>query len=220
MILSPSRFSFTGLLSVLLILIAGMPMRSEAQARAYPEALSGGNYMHNFYFPPAPSSTPWAPDWSPDGEWLAVAMHGSIWQVDPQSGEAFELTYSDAYHSSPDWSPDGRYIVYTADYDHQRIQLEVLDLETGAVTRLTDDTGVYTDPVFSPDGSRIAYVSTNPNGYFNLFVREFKDGEWAGEAVAVSSDNDYGRNRLYFGNWDMHISPAWFPNGEERAALS
>ena len=39
MILSPSRFSFTGLLSVLLILIAGMPMRSEAQARAYPEAL-------------------------------------------------------------------------------------------------------------------------------------------------------------------------------------
>ena len=37
--------------------------------------------------------------------------------------------------SSPDWSPDGRYIVYTADYDHQRIQLEVLDLETGAVTR-------------------------------------------------------------------------------------
>ena len=40
MILSPSRFSFTGLLSVLLILIAGMPMRSEAQARAYPEALS------------------------------------------------------------------------------------------------------------------------------------------------------------------------------------
>ena len=111
MILSPSRFSFTGLLSVLLILIAGMPMRSEAQARAYPEALSGGNYMHNFYFPPAPSSTPWAPDWSPDGEWLAVAMHGSIWRVDPQSGEAFELTYSDAYHSSPDWSPDGRYIV-------------------------------------------------------------------------------------------------------------
>ena len=220
MILSPSRFSFPGLLSVLLILIAGMPMRSEAQARAYPEALSGGNYMHNFYFPPAPSSTPWAPDWSPDGEWLVVAMHGSIWRVDPQSGEAFELTYSDAYHSSPDWSPDGRYIVYTADYDHQRIQLEVLDLETGAVTRLTDDTGVYTDPVFSPDGSRIAYVSTNPNGYFNLFVREFKAGEWAGEAVAVSSDNDYGSNRLYFGNWDMHISPAWFPNGEELLVVS
>jgi len=34
----------------------------------YPAARHGGNYMHNYYFPPAPSSTPWAPTWSPDGE--------------------------------------------------------------------------------------------------------------------------------------------------------
>ena len=44
----------------------------------YAAAKHGGNYMHNFYFPPAPSSKPWAPDWSPDGEWIAVAMSGSI----------------------------------------------------------------------------------------------------------------------------------------------
>ena len=25
----------------------------------------GGHYLHNFYFPPAPNSTPWAPDGSP-----------------------------------------------------------------------------------------------------------------------------------------------------------
>ena len=35
---------------------------------SYPPARQGGNYMHNFYFPPAPSSTPWAPAWSPDGQ--------------------------------------------------------------------------------------------------------------------------------------------------------
>ena len=34
--------------------------------RMYPAARHGGNYMHNYYFPPAPSSTPWAPAWSPD----------------------------------------------------------------------------------------------------------------------------------------------------------
>ncbi|MBM3782353.1 MAG: hypothetical protein FJW29_11900 [Acidobacteria bacterium] len=33
----------------------------------YPAAKTGGNYMHNFYFPPAVSSTPWWPDWAPDG---------------------------------------------------------------------------------------------------------------------------------------------------------
>ena len=60
--------------------------------------------MFNFYLPPAPSTTPWAPSWSPDGKWLAVAMHGSIWKVDPENGEASELTYDKRYHSSPDCS--------------------------------------------------------------------------------------------------------------------
>ncbi len=192
-----------------------------AQSRFYPDARSGGNYMHNFYFPPSPSSTPWAPDWSPNSEWIAVAMQGSIWQVDPETGVAYEITYSeDAYHSSPDYSPDGRWLVFTADYEHQRIQLEILDTETGEVTKLTDDQSVYTDPVFSPDGSKIAYVSTNPNGYFNLYVRPIAEGQWAGEPIAVSSDNDFGRSRLYFGRWDMHIAPSWLPNSEELLVVS
>ncbi|MDA1372421.1 MAG: CehA/McbA family metallohydrolase [Proteobacteria bacterium] len=187
---------------------------------AYPDARSGGNYMHNFYFPPSPSATPWAPDWSPDGEWIAVAMQGSIWKVAPDSGIAYEITYSDAYHSSPDWSPDGRWIIFTADYDHERIQLEILDTETGIISRLTNDQAIYTDPVFSPDGSRIAYVSTNPNGYFNVYVRAISNGQWAGAPVAISRDNDYGNNRLYFGNVDVHITPAWLPNGEELLLVS
>ena len=28
------------------------------RGRSYPAARHGGNYMHNYYFPPAPSSTP------------------------------------------------------------------------------------------------------------------------------------------------------------------
>lgn len=205
---------------VAVILLLTNSGSSMAQAGAYPDALSGGNYMHNFYFPPAPSSTPWAPDWSPDGEWIAVAMQGSIWKVDPRTGIAYELTRSEAYHSSPDWSPDGRWIVYTADYEHERIQLEVVDTLTGEVYKLTDDQAIYTDPVFSPDGSRIAYVSTAPNGYFNVFIREFSDGAWSGNPIPVSSDNDFGRSRLYFGSWDMYIEPAWFPNGEELLLVS
>lgn len=191
-----------------------------AQSRFYPAARSGGNYMYNFYFSPSPSATPWAPDWSPDGEWIAVAMQGSIWKVDPDSGRAYEITYNEAYHSSPDWSPDGRWIIYTADYDHQRIQLEILDTQTGQTHRLTDDQAVYTDPVFSPDGSRVAYVSTNPSGFFNVYVRAIADGQWAGEPIAVTRDNDYGSNRLYFGSGDMHITPAWLPGGEELLMVS
>ena len=206
---------------LLFIVVSTFSFNASAQSRFYPDARSGGNYMHNFYFPPSPSSTPWAPDWSPDGESIAVAMHGSIWNIDPESGIAYEITYSeDAYHSSPDYSPDGRWLVFTADYDHQRIQLEVLDTESGEISKLTDDQAVYTDPVFSPDGSKIAYVSTNPNGYFNLYVREISNGQWVGEPIAISIDNDFGRNRLYFGRWDMHITPSWLPNNEELLVVS
>ena len=186
----------------------------------YPASKHGGNYMFNFYFPPAPSSTPWAPDWSPDGKWIAVAMGGSIWKVNPQTGAAFEMTYNEKYHSSPDWSSDGKWIVYTADDGGHSIQLEVLNTETGESSKLTNDAFIYTDPVFSPDGTRIAYVSTKPNGYFNIYVRSFENGQFTGDELAISKDNNYGNSRLYFGEWDMHISPTWLPSGKELLIIS
>ena len=192
-----------------------------AQAGRYPASRHGGNYMHNFYVPPAPSSTPWAPSWAPDGESIAVAMSGSIWRVNPDTGVADELTYSpDAYHSSPGWSPDGRWIVYTADYDGERVQLELLEVETGETRALTNDAHVYSDPTFSLDGTRIAYVSTRPNGYFNVSVRPVEQGRWAGDEMPITSDHDFGSNRLYFGPWDMHLTPTWLPGGDELLLVS
>jgi hypothetical protein len=176
--------------------------------------------MHNFYFPPSPSSTPWSPDWSPDGKWIAVAMSGSIWRVDPASGRAWELTHDRKYHSLPDVSPDGKWILYTADDGGRTIGLEILNVETGKSTPLTSDDQVYVDPVFSPDGSRVAYVSTKPSGNFNVYIRPIRNGAWAGDEIAVTKDNDYGRERLYFGNWDMHITPAWLPDGKELLLVS
>ncbi len=200
-------------------LLCGIASNLVAQ-RVYPSARHGGNYMHNYYFPPAPSSTPWAPAWSPDGSTITVAMAGSIWMVEPATGAAQEITYNDKYHSLPNWSPDGRWLVYTADDGGQTIQLEVLDVEAGVSHALTDDGFIYTDPVFSPDGTRLAYVSTRPNGYFNVYIRPIVNGQWAGPETAVTSDNDFGRDRLYFGRWDMHITPAWMPSGEELLLVS
>jgi Tol biopolymer transport system component len=185
------------------------------QGGRYPAARQGGNYMHNYYFAPSPSSTPWAPAWSPDGSAIAVAMSGSIWTVSPATGLARELTYNRKYHSMPDWSPDGRWIVYTADDGGGTIQLEIVNVQTGESRPLTNDQQIYMDPAFSPDGTRLAYVATRPKGNFNVFIRPIHDGQFSGEEVAVTRDNDFKRDRLYFGNMDMHINPAWIPGGKE-----
>ncbi len=196
-------------------LFASIWLAALAAAADYPSAREGGRYMHNYYIPPAPSTTPWAPAWSPDGTWVAVAMYGSIWRVDPETGEATELTYNRKYHSSPAFSPDGKWLIYTADDDGRTIQLEALELASGRTHALTSDDFIYLDPAFSPDGTRLVYVSTRPNGHFNIFVRPIRDGQWAGEEIALTRDNAYERDRLYFGRWDMHTQPAWTPDGRE-----
>lgn len=186
----------------------------------YPAARQGGNYMHNYYIPPAPSSTPWAPAWAPDGKSLYVAMSGSIWNVDVFSGSATEITYNRKYHSSPEVSPDGKWLIYTADDDARSIQLEALNTETGQTHELTSGSQIYLDPAFSPDGKRLAYVSTEPAGYFNVYIRPIENGRWTGPAVAVTRDNRYLRDRLYFGPWDFHMQPAWTPDGRQLVVLS
>ena len=188
--------------------------------RTYRAARQGANYMHNYYFAPAPSSTPWAPAWSPDGSSIAIAMSGSIWTIEPTSGKARELTYNRKYHSMPDWSPDGRWIVYVADDGGGTIQLEIVNVATGESRALTSDEQVYMDPRFSPDGTRLAYVATKPAGHFNVFIRSIKDGQFVGDEIAVTRDNDFGRDRLYFGRMDMHITPSWFPDGKELLLVS
>ncbi len=206
------------------LLLAGVLLASAhlvgQSGRTYPAAKQGGNYMHNYYFAPAPSSTPWAPDWSPDGKTIAVAMSGSIWTLDPATGAARELTYDMKYHSMPDWSPDGKWLVYTADDGGGTIQLEIVNVQTGESRALTSDANIYMDPVFSPDGTRLAYVSTKPNGNFNVFIRPIAGGQFTGDEIAVTRDNDFGRSRLYFGNMDMHITPAWLPDGKELLIVS
>lgn len=192
---------------------------SLAAQGVYPNARSGGNYMHNYYFPPAGSSTPWWPSWSPDGEWIAFAMDGSIWKARPGETSAYEIVYAKEYLSSPEWSPDGKWLVYTSDNDGKSINLMIVNLETGRSMPLTTGSFVNVDPSWSPDGRRLAYVSTEPNGYFNIHVMEINNGQ-KGAVTAVTTDNRFGRDRLYFGDVDVHISPTWSPDGGELLFVS
>jgi hypothetical protein len=194
---------------------AQAPIGQNGYPIVYAAAKQGGQYMHNYYVPPQPSTTPWWPSWSPDGKFIAFAMHGSIWKVEIATGIASEIAQNRNYLSSPDWSPDGKWIVYTTDYHTRNIGLSILNVETGETRDLTSDSEVYFDPSFSPDGKSLAYVSTKPNGYFNIYVRRIENGRWSGEESAVTVDNNYGRDRLYFSEWDFHTQPTWTPDGKQ-----
>ncbi len=201
------------------LLLGNVVSASAAQIpRAFPAARTGGNYMHNYYLPP-PSSTPFYPAWSPTGEEIIFSMQGSIWKIKVGETIAHELTAGPTYDSSADWSPDGRWIVYTAEQDSRNINLMLLEVATGETRPLTTGDHLNLDPRWSPDGTRIAYVSTRPDGWFNIFILPVENGQ-AGEPIQVTRDNRYRNNRLYFGANDLHIQPAWSPDGQELICLS
>ena len=98
-------------------------------SRIYPSARTGGNYMHNYYIPPAGTGSPWWPSWSPDGKRLVFSQQGSIWQIQTGDSIAYEIVNSDKYLSSPEWSPDGKYLAFTADDNSESINLKLYNQE-------------------------------------------------------------------------------------------
>ena len=202
----------------LLLLTTLYAASASAQRTAYPKARTGGNYMHNFYLPPA-ASTPWRPAFSPDGKEIAFSMSGSIWKIKIGESAAYELTANSTYDSSPVWSPDGRWIVYTADDDYKRVNLRLLNVATGESSPLTESGHVHLDPVWTPDGRRILYVSTDPDGWYNIYMTPLDNGE-AGAPVRLTTDNAFHNERLYFGAADLHIQPTISPDGKEMILVS
>ncbi len=192
---------------------SGEPLRP-----AYPQARTGGNYMHNYHLPPA-ASTPWRPCFSPDGEWIAFSMAGSIWKIRIGEDVAYQLTAGPTYDSSPAWSPDGRWIAYTADDQYQGINLMLLDIASGETAALTEGSHVNLDPVWAPGGQRILFVSTRPDGWFSIYALPVRDGS-PGEPIRLTEDNAYPNARLYFGSQDLHIQPTLSPDGREMIFVS
>ena len=175
--------------------------------------------MHNYYLPPA-ASTPWRPAFSPDGEWIAFSMAGSIWKIRAGGGTAYELTAGATYDSSPVFSPDGTKILYTADEGYRAVNLRLLDLKTGESHALTEGAFVNLDPVFSPDGKRALYVSTAPDGWYHLYAMPLDQAGNPGAAVRLTEDHAFPNARLYFGAEDLHIEPTVSPAGDEMILVS
>lgn len=101
---------------------------------------------------------------SPDGQWLAFDLQGSLWVIPAKGGEAKRITdyFNDAH--LPTWSPDGSRIAYYAyrdgDYDLWTARPDGSDAR-----QLTHGEFDDREPSWSPDGKSIAFASERGGGY-------------------------------------------------------
>lgn len=160
-----------------------------------------------------------APQWSPDGKWVAytVARSGAqesifndisrnrdtdIYVVAATGGTPRQLTTNPAPDGNPQWSPDGKWIAYTASNDSWAAKTDVLVVaaEGGTPRNLTKDfiESAGFGMKWSPDG-RTIYFTSGLGLYTHLFTIPVSGGKVA----QLTRDN---RN---YGPFDLSRDGKW-----------
>jgi Tol biopolymer transport system component len=116
---------------------------------------------------PEVSTGPFDPSWSPDGKWIAVAMHGDIWKVPVEGGLAVALTKGPAYHFEPAWSPDGRYVAFSEDLN-RNLEIGIVPAEGGEEKILASHPQVDIEPAWAAD-SKSLYFASARTGRFLIY---------------------------------------------------
>ena len=174
-------------------------------------------YYREMYLPQL-TTGPSSVAWSPDSKTLVYSMAGSLWRQRIDSDTAEQLTAGDGYAYQPDWSPDGRWIAY-ASYEHDAIEIRLLEVATRKIAALTSNHGVNVEPRWSPDGKRVAFVSAPQNRAFHIMLGEFSAGSLT-NIVQLTGETRSAVARYYYGPYDHEMSPAWSPDGSEIVFVS
>ena len=99
---------------------------------------------------------------SPNGEYLAVDVHGEIVIVptDQGFGEKTQVTSSPWRERFQTYSPDGRKIAYVSDESGEE-DVWVWDMATAAKRKLTTHASVKADLTWAPNSGKLAYTAAN-----------------------------------------------------------
>ena len=125
-----------------------------------------------------------APAWSPDGQYLALALsrdgNTQIYQVSARGGSEKKLTRSSGsiIDTEPTYTPDGSMIYFTSDRGGQPqiYKMPASGEDSGAAQRVTFKGNFNTSPRISPDGDKMAFIS-GANGGYQTHIMDLKYGD-------------------------------------------
>lgn len=112
-------------------------------------------------------------DLSPDGQRIAVGVHGEILSIPADGGHARNLTNTPAIvERDPAWSPDGRSLAYFSDGSGEyNLQVRRISGQGAAQTiSLNPGGGFFYAPMWSPDSTKVAYTDQHLD-YWYVDVR-------------------------------------------------
>jgi len=175
-------------------------------------------YYREMYLPQL-TSGPSSVAWLPDSQSVIFSMQGSLWRQSLGSTTAEQLTNGPGYDYQPDVSSDGKWVIYSK-YDHDAIELWLLDLATRQSKPLTKNGAVNLEPRWSPafksGDARVVFVSTQFNQHFHIFVAQFDAAKQElKEVQRLTEERHSTLPRPYDSLYDHEISPTWSPDGKE-----
>ena len=145
------------------------------------------------------------PAWSPDGEWLAMAVDFAG-QLDIAivrgDGSDFRLLTDDgAVDVQPTWSSDGEAVIFASarswDFDIRRVNVQTGDIET-----MVEGPGNQYQPAPSPDGALLAYIDRVPG-------RLGSGGIWT---IPTTGGDP---TLVHYEETSYRAAPTWTPEGAE-----
>jgi dipeptidyl aminopeptidase/acylaminoacyl peptidase len=98
-----------------------------------------------------------APQWSPDGRWLAFTDKGHSWIVSVSGGLPRKISSFTTRAGSPRWMPDSHHLVVTVERD-ERQRILLTDKDGAWPQPVSQGPGHDFNPQPSPDGRWVAYL--------------------------------------------------------------